>query len=169
MAEKSTKKSSDILVKCYGYCGKKHPKSQMKKYAGKNHCPDCYQKKIKEAEDRNKLYKTISEIFGITFPTGLMLRQIKEYRNERGYSYKNIRFAVDYIYRKKKMEPIVSKGIALVPYFYDEMIDYYKDLKEKRENTEFKKYETVKITLAPIPIDSSYREKKLINMEELLK
>lgn len=158
----------DRLVKCYGYCGKKHPKSQMIQLGGKNHCLSCYKRKIQERKDRDYLYKTIKEIFGITFPTGLMLKQIKEYREERGYSYKNIAYAVNYIYRKKKIKPITSKGIALVPYFYDEMISYYKDLKERRESP-IQKHEKVDLTLNPIPIDNAYREKKLINMEELLK
>ncbi|AJO60848.1 Bacteriophage related protein (plasmid) [Bacillus subtilis] len=161
---------SSRLVKCYGTCEQKHPQSIMQKFKSKNYCPACYKKKVKEVEDRENLYNKCKEVFGISFPTGLMLRQIKQFKEERGYTYKNIGFALDYIVRIKKIQLELKYGLALIPHYYDEMIDYYKDLKRRRENMVVKKIETQKVQIKPPSLSQNrYRDKKLINMEDLLK
>lgn len=156
------------IVKCYGTCGQKLPKEQMLDYKGHNHCHDCYNAKVKDVEDREELYKFLSSYFKLNYPSGIMLRQIKQYKDERGYSYKNMRFAVDYMIRIKKIDLNVKYGIALVPHYYDEMIRYYKDLKERRERTTDYEPKVINIKLKPINLENTYRQKKLINMEELL-
>lgn len=156
------------LVKCYGYCGQKYPSDQMIKYKNANHCPECYGRKVKETEDREKLYNMLKEVFSINFPTGLMLRQIKQYREERNYSYRNIAFTIDYIINVKKQKLQMQYGIALVPHYYDEMIAYYKKLKEKREQTIVEEQQTIKVTIKPFNFANDYKERKLINMENLM-
>jgi hypothetical protein len=157
------------LVKCYGTCGLKYPQEQMKKLSGANHCPSCYESKEKDIADREELYNFLKSYFNLNFPTGLMLRQIKQYREERSYTYKNIRFALDYMIRIKKIDLNLQYGIALVPHYYDEMIAYYKDLKERREKTQVVKVKTITVQKKPRNLENTYRQKKLINMEELLK
>lgn len=159
------------LLKCYGDCEGKFPKEELEKISGKNYCPSCYAAKKKEDEDRDRLYKIINETFGISFPTGLILRQIKQYKEQRGYSYKNIYFAVHYIRNIKKIDLQLKFGIALVPHYYDEMITYYKQLKERREKmVSFNPSEKVQIVRLSKPvINDDYKKKKLIDMESLLK
>lgn len=163
--------------KCYGYCGKKYPIEQLKKFKanpeskseGSNHCKECFKQKEKDVNERKDLYNFLKELFNITFPTGLMLRQIKNFKEEHGYSYKNIKFAVDYIYNVKKVySPTITFGIAGVPYFYDEMINYYKELNEKRASTVVKETKSRKIMIDPPTTNFDYKDKKLINMEALL-
>lgn len=143
--------------------------SRFKKYKNANHCSSCYEAKVKEVEDREKLYDLIKKTFSLNFPTGLMLKQIKQFREERQYTYKNIAFTIDYIVRIKKMRLQMQYGIALIPHYYDEMISYYKDLKRRRE--QMKDITPRKVTVkmqAPV-LENEYRKKKLINMEDLLK
>lgn len=84
---------SNRLLKCYGYYNKKYPKEVLIKYsptgegAGKNHCPECYQRKVKETKEREDLYNFIKTTYNLNFPTGNMLRQIKQFREERNYTY----------------------------------------------------------------------------------
>jgi hypothetical protein len=141
----------------------------MIKFKGANHCPPCYDIKVKDTNDREELYKFLQTTFNLSFPSGLMLRQIKQFKEERGYSYKNIRFTVDYIIRIAKMNMQVQYGIALVPHYYDEMIRYYKDLKERREKTVVSEIKTKRVKIKAPNLENTYREKKLINMEDLLK
>lgn len=157
------------LVKCYGTCEQKYLQTEMNKFKNVNHCPTCYAAKVKETEDREKLYGLIKEIFNLNFPSGLMLRQIKQYKDERNYSYKNIMFTIDYITHQKKIKLQTQYGIALVPHYYDEMISYYKDLKRRRENTVIEKQEIRRIKIKAPKLVNEYREKKFINMEDLLK
>jgi hypothetical protein len=160
---------SSRLVKCYGTCGNKYPQSEMLKFQNKNHCPSCYEAKVKEVQDRENLYNLLKQVFNISFPTGLMLRQIKQFREERNYTYKNIMFTVDYIVRIKKVKLQLQYGIALVPHYYDEMIEYYKELKRRREETVVQKSSVVKMKIRPFKFENEYRKKKFINMEDLLK
>lgn len=168
MKEKNNRKNNR-LVKCYGTCGKKYPKSIMKKFSKKNYCPDCYEEKIKEEQDRQYLYNVIKETFNISFPTGLMLGQIKEFKEKRNYTYKNIAFTIDYITRIKKQKMDMKYGLALVPYYYDEMLEYYRDLQRKREQTVIQKPEIITIKIKPFKIENEYKNKKLIDMNSLLK
>lgn len=156
------------LVKCYGYCNEKHPQDQMIKFQNANHCSACYEKKAKEVKDREMLYNLLKEVFNLNFPTGLMLRQIKEYKTDRGYTYKNIAFTVDYMIKQKGIQLQTKFGIALVPHYYEEMIDYYKDLQERRSKTVVTERKVRRITIKPKPLKNDYRERKMINMEALL-
>ena len=156
------------LVKCYGYCGNKYPKDRMIKFQNANHCPECYERKVKEVKDREALYNLLKQVFSINFPTGLMLRQIKQYKEERSYSYKNIAFTVDYIVNVKKQKLQLQYGIALVPHYYDEMIEYYKRLQEKRSKTTVKAQEFKTIKLKPFKHPKNYYEKISIDMKKMM-
>ena len=165
------------LLKCYGYCNKKHPRSYLKKFKanpnssgdGVNYCLDCYDRKAKEIKDRQELYWYIQEEYNLTFPTGMMLRQIKKFVDEHHYTYKNIRFTLDYVFNIRKVyTPQIKFGLGFIPYFYDEMIEYYKELIEKRKNTTVKETTEKKITIKPFEPNTKYKEEKFIDMDSLL-
>lgn len=158
------------LYKCYGTCNQKYPKEEMKVFSGKNYCLSCYENKKREDQERTKLNQTISKWFNISFPNGHMLKQIKTFRSDPyNYSYKNIRLTIDYCFLNKKIKPELKFGIAFVPYYHDEMVEYYKELNKKRSQTKINEEKIIRIKLKPLKLENKYREKKLINMEELLK
>lgn len=160
---------TERLVKCYGDCNKKHAKSTMQQIGGKNHCLNCFNFKTKERKDREDLYHYIQDEYNLSFPTGLMLRQIKMFREERGYTYKNIRFTLEYVFHVRRVyTPQVKFGIAFVPHFYDEMITYYKELSKKRLETKVAEVKTKIITLDKPKYNTTYASNKIINMEDLL-
>ena len=167
--KKGGAKLVERLVKCYGYCEKKHAKSTMRQISSWNYCQECYDRRIKEQNDRKDLYEFIQKTYNLTFPTGQMLRQIKKFKDEHGYSYKNIRFTILYVIFVKKVYKAETKfGISFVPYFYDEMLAYYKNMQEKRDN--MKDYENVTkvITIKPPTTNNSEVTKvKLIDMEDI--
>lgn len=158
-----------LAVKCYGECGEKFEKSEMLQISGKNYCEPCYSKKTKDTKDREELYQYLQKTYNLSFPTGLMLRQIKTLKEERGYTYKNIRFTLDYIFNiRKAYSPDLKFGIAMVPHFYDEMIGYYKNLSEKRASTVIRKIETKVVVLEKPPENDGYSFNKFIDMTKLL-
>ena len=75
----------------------------MSKFKNTNYCPSCYEAKVKEVNDREHLYKMLQKLFNVSFPTGMMLKQINTFREEHGYTYRNIAFTVDYIVNIKKI------------------------------------------------------------------
>lgn len=109
------------LLKCYGYCNEKYPKDQLIIFKNKNYCEPCYNKRVKEVRDRNILYKTISERYNISYPTGRMLKQIKEFTEDRGYSLALINYTINYIgdYKRNiKLDP--KYGLSIIPHIIDE-------------------------------------------------
>ncbi|KKB42971.1 hypothetical protein [Bacillus thermotolerans] len=126
---------SNRLVKCYGYCGEKHPQSIMQKISGKNYCPPCYEKRKAEEAERQKLNKYIAKIFNMKYPDTALLAQVKRFHDQDGYSYKNIRFTLQYIIEIKKIRLQRNYGILLVGNYHDEMIEYYKNLKKRNKET----------------------------------
>lgn len=158
------------FLKCYGTCNQKHPKDELKVFSGKNYCTSCYEKKKQEDQERIKLNQTISKWFDIPFPNGHMLKQIKNFRSEPyNYSYKNIRLTIDYCFSNKILKPEMKFGISFVPYYHDEMINYYKELNRKRAQTVIQEEKIIRLKLKPFKSENEYRDKKFINMEELLK
>lgn len=159
------------LVKCYGYCNEKHPRSTMQKIGTQNYCPQCYDKKKKEVEDRELLFNCIKSVFNLNFPTGQMLRQIKQYREERNYTYKNIAFTIKYIVQVKNMQLQTKYGIALVPHLYDEMLDYYKKLEQRKKSMTGEEVKTRKIFIEPPKLrdNKKFLKDKLIDVDYLLR
>lgn len=138
-----------MLVKCYGGCEGKYEKSMMVKLKGQNHCPNCRDKVKNEQEDRQLLYNTIIKIFEVPFPTGMMLRQIKQFSEERSYTYKGMTMTLCYIKKVLRKDLNKKGGLALVPYCYDQALQYYKDLEEKRKNTVDVSNEVIKVKISP--------------------
>ena len=60
-------------------------------------------------------------------------------------------------------------GISFVPYYHDEMVNYYKELNRKRAQTVIQEEKIIRLKLKPFKSVNEYRDKKFINMEELLK
>lgn len=161
--------AQDRLVKCYGTCKQKYKKSTMFQISNLNYCESCYKAAIKERNDRADLYHYIQETYNVPFPTGAMLRQIKTFKEEKNYTYKNMRLTLKYAFTKKNYKPERKFGLGLIPYFYDEMLDYYRDLQEKRLTNKVEKKEThvVKVKASNIMTDRTVK-KKQINMDDLL-
>ena len=56
-------------------------------YLCSKECSSKYAKKEKEKEDRNKLYKQVSNLFHIKFPGPQMLAEIKRYKEKGNFEY----------------------------------------------------------------------------------
>lgn len=84
----------------------------------------------KEAQDFQKLTEIICALFNIDALTPLMRRQIKQYKDEYGFTLSGICKTVDYCYRlaDPPMKPMLDRGIAPVCYLYDEAKTFYKKL-----------------------------------------
>jgi hypothetical protein len=157
------------LVKCYGFCNEKHEKSEMLQISNKNYCKNCYNTVLKEKQDYEDLKNLLKQMYNINYPTGLQLRQIKDFKTNNLYTYKNIRLTIDYIVRVKKMQMDLKYGIALVPHFYEEMLQYYREMLERKEKMkDVEITERKLITIKPFKHENKYKQSKLISMEEYL-
>jgi hypothetical protein len=162
------------LLKCYGedcvQTGKKWEKDQLVKYKNKNFCLSCAAKEKKNDEDRTLLYKLISELYEIPFPNGLMLRQIKQFNQERKYTYENIRKALLYGKHVRNMSFHPKYGLGIVPYIIDEAVAYHDDQVRKAKAMEGKTVSSernvVKKKFIAVDRDAKIKD-KMINLEDI--
>ena len=158
------------LLKCYGTCEKKYLKEELTKYKGKNYCQVCLKEKRRNDEDYEFLLMKIKHSFNIPYPNGMMLRQIKTFKEDRGYSYHNQGLAIDYIKNvlRKRME--TKYGLGLIPYVIDDAVKYYKENEEKarklKDVDSINNKQRAKISAKTLK-ENDYGKKKMINMEEL--
>ena len=86
---------------------------------------DCYNKKVEEHESYNQLLKTICEYFKIEIVTGLMLKQIKQYKIEFNYTYNGMIYTLWYAKEILNKNFITQYGVALIKYEYENAENYY--------------------------------------------
>ena len=103
------------LATCKG-CGLKvggNTGNARDKYAGKIYCISCYEKAKRDGEEYKKLIETICDYYKIDKPTGLMLKQIKEYKNDYNYTYGGMAYTLWYMNVIEQKEFIVKYGVTL--------------------------------------------------------
>lgn len=128
------------LVKC-PLCGKTFDTNSepyvmvnSRRYAHES----CYQEsqgkadKIKHDKEQLELY--IKELFGYQKLPDRVNKQIRQYTNEKGYSYSGIYKTLKYWFDIKKGDlEKANGGIGIVPYVYDQARDYWMGIWEARE------------------------------------
>lgn len=109
----------------------------------------------------------ICEIFSLVKPSGLMLKQIKEYVENLNYSYGGIQYTLWYLKEILNKSFEVKYGIAQVKYYYEQAENYYKQ-QEQIENSieELKENET---KMVKVKIDKNVNKSIcLIDIDSIL-
>lgn len=86
---------------------------------------ECYERSKREKENLNNLLDYISLKYNIEFPTGYMLKQVSDYRNKRGYSYKAMLATLKYIFEVEKVPLKEGVGLGLIPFYFEKAKSYY--------------------------------------------
>lgn len=82
---------------------------------------------------KQELLNFICDIYNIDKCNDMILKQIHKYVTERGYEYIEIARALSYFVDIQGNEPQLKYGIGIVPYIFKEAQDYYKKLKQQKE------------------------------------
>lgn len=125
-------------VKCY-FCENKVDKKVAIKADKKNFHPQCYQSYL----DKKDCCDYICSIFNLKAPGPRIYSQLSTFVSQKNYSYKNIKLTLKYWYEvKKQSREKAGEGIGIVPYIYDEAVNYFKELenKQKNQSLEIQKY-----------------------------
>lgn len=140
----------------------------------KYYCKICYENKQKEAQDYKALIAYICELYQIDVPTGWMLKQIKDYKDQFHYTYRGIKTTLHYFYEIQEGNSVEdSLGIGIVPFVYDEAKKFYIDKKAIKDNLKDCDMQKVQNRKKVIHINrnqdekNKYKEMALINIEEL--
>ncbi|MCS4323966.1 hypothetical protein [Bacillus subtilis] len=122
-------------VKC-PYCKTKLDKDSAIPYKKRYYHEKCFNTWKQETDHRKELIQYICNLYGLTSPTGMMLKQIKEYQEEYGYKLKGIELALRYFYETLDNQPREGDGIGIVPFVYDEAKRHYIRQKAIRKSAE---------------------------------
>lgn len=123
-------------VKC-PKCGTFNDKEETVFYNQRYYCKICFENAKAEAEDYKNLIAFICELYNIEAPTGWILKQIKEYKEQYGYSYIGMKTTLDYFYHiKQEEEPEEGMGVGIIPFVYDEAKKFYIDKKAVKESVQ---------------------------------
>lgn len=156
------------LLKCYGTCGDKYEKEKLVKDGGKNYCDKCYKQKHIDKRERNNLYETIRALYNITHPTGMMLKQIKQFRYDYDYSYEDMRYTLMYCKNHKPNIKFQHKyGVSIIPYIIEEAKDNRLKEAEQMKNGGFEVNRDKSVVNVKAKGISKKKVTREINMEDL--
>lgn len=156
------------LYVCYGMCGEKHEKEALVNHNGKNYCQRCLEKKLREQQERQELYNYIKEIYNIDFPTGYMLKSIKQYKEQQGYKLKGMLLTLKYCKEVKRMTFNPKMGLGIISYEYENAKRYWIEHNQKLKNHKDVEIVAEEIIITKLDSRNYYRESKLISWEDVL-
>lgn len=125
-------------VKCH-FCGEKVDKKIAARHNDKNFHPACLETYLQKKD----CCDYICSIFNIKTPGPKIYNQLAVFTTQNKYTYNNIKKTLQYWYEiKKGSRKKANEGIGIVPYMYEEAMQYYKDLAiaAERGKEEYKEY-----------------------------
>jgi predicted RNA-binding Zn-ribbon protein involved in translation (DUF1610 family) len=151
-------------------CGKQLKSEEKHIHSSKTYCDKCYEKVIRDSEEYKQLIKYICDNYEIDRPTGLMLKQIKDFKTEFGYTYGGIAYTLWYIKEILNKEFIVIYGISLVKFCYEDAKNYYIHQEEIAKSMEINSKAEIKTRVVKINnVDKNTKNNSLIDISNLLK
>ncbi len=90
-------------------------------------CVPEHQKNIsKQEQDYNDLINYIKKLYNVPAVLPTVIKQIKDFRQEYGYTYVGMRKSLHWFYELKN-NPISKSNntIGIIPYIYEDVKDYY--------------------------------------------
>lgn len=160
-------------VKC-PECGTYNDKENTVYHNSKYYCKICFENRQRESQDYKDLIAYICELYQIEAPTGWMLKQIKDYKEQFNFTYRGIKTTLHYFYEIQKGNSVEdSMGIGIVPFVYDEAKKFYIDKRAVKESLKDCNLEEIGNKKKIIHVkretkkQNNYREMALIDIEKL--
>ena len=122
----------------------------------------------KEDEGLIQLKQYIDKLFGNSANWPLIMKQIKTFKEENGYTYSGMLKSLTYFYDIKGNHVENSKGIGIIPFAYKDAYNYYYSLflaQSQNEKVDFKEI-TSKVREITIKPPCIQKKIKMFNEEE---
>lgn len=124
-------------VKC-PICGIMNDKENTREIDKRYYCLECADKREKEKaknkDDWDELFEYICELYNIDTLTGMMFKQIKDFREAYDYTNKGIYLTLKYYYEISENEVKEDTGLGIVPYYYERAKLHYIDVLEVKKH-----------------------------------
>ena len=142
-------------------------KDRAKKTGGRWVCEDFQAIRATQEEDRQELYAYVAELFNIAFPTGGMLRQIKNYREEYDYTYKGMTLSLEYWNDTLGNSMANAKGVGIIPFIYEDAKNFYIQRMQLANSNECVKQTKRVVKITKDNTNTENKHAKLIDMNDL--
>ncbi len=154
------------MKKCNN-CDRLYETEGMNKISNKYYCEACYVHLENQKLELQALRNYIKYVFKYQ-PNKMINNQIEKYNKENGWSYKNIRLTLEYIVVIKEMEMQYKFGIGLVPYYYDDMINFHKERIRKSKEMEDAKKKSKHVTINKKRDNThKFNKGRMVNIDDL--
>lgn len=111
-------------VKC-PVCNTMNDKEETVAYGNRYYCKTCYEEKEQSVDGYKRLVSYICRLYNINKPTGMMLKQIKDFKNEYGFTDDGIYMTLRYYYELLDNKVLEGVGLGIVPYYYEKAKQQY--------------------------------------------
>lgn len=149
-------------------CGSKLKKEEKFTYSNKTHCKKCYELKLLEKSEYEDLIKNICEYYKIQSPTGLMLKQIKDYKEQFNYTYAGISYTLWYCKEILRKKLDAKYGLALIRYEYINAEAYFINQQAIQKSIQESNKKDNEVIIEKICRKESSRKKYLLNLDDFL-
>ena len=123
-----------------------------------------------EKEELKILKDYIQSLFGKEVNWPLVMKQIKNYVEENNFSYSGIRKSLHWFYDIQKnplnAAEFKKRGLALIPFIYNQAYDYYAKLHQIEVNNQGYNLKSTWETVTIKSPRASVKTKKLFNLDE---
>lgn len=153
------KKQDNRKVKC-PYCEEQlYRREAIRHTNGRYYHEECYEQNKGEADHYKELITYICEdLYKIKRPTGMMLMQIKRFREEFDYKYKGMELTLKYFYEVLGNKVREGDGLGIIPYVYEDATNHYiQSLKIEESANDPSNYESKEIV---VHIDTNKKKRK---------
>lgn len=120
------------LSTCKG-CGEKLQPEEKYTHGSKTYCKSCLTEIQRKANEYKELIEFICVNYGLEKPTGLILKQIHEMKNECNYSHAAMTYTLWYCKEILGKEMIPKYGVALIKHYYEEAKEYYSQQEKMKQ------------------------------------
>lgn len=112
------------MVKC-PYCQEKLSKDDAITKGRQYYHENCLKEKERNSEHYKELIGYICTLYGLDTPTGMILKQIKDFQEQYGYKLKGMTLALKYFHETLGNPVRDGDGIGIIPFVYEEAKKYY--------------------------------------------
>ncbi|MCA1027026.1 hypothetical protein LCM23_13070 [Cytobacillus kochii] len=134
-------------VKC-PYCERKLDKDESYEYKKRYYHVECFEEWNQEKTHREELLSYVCNLYKMDAPTGMMLKQIKDFQTDYKYKLKGMELALRYFHDTLGNSVVEGAGIGIIPFVYEDAKKHYIQLskvEESVENTTPKKTRVVEV------------------------
>jgi len=126
-------------VKCPS-CNKLNDKENTQKLDNRYYCIECAEERTKEKAKHmdgwDELYSYICELYDINTLTGMMFKQIKDFRDNYGYKNSGMYLTLKYYYEVLENEVKEDTGLGIIVYYYERALKHWLEVREIQKHLE---------------------------------